>query len=82
MCLICLQVQRPGKNVEDAFHHLAELMFKFDPVTASGEESENELETLKDALDYIMHDFCDNYGNFGRWYGGFNSAYETCRNRC
>ncbi len=55
---------KTGKNVEEAFHHLAELMFKFDPVTTSGEESESELETLKDALDYIMHDFCDNYGNF------------------
>ena len=55
---------KTGDNVENGFHKLAELMFKFDPVIISGEGGTHKLQTMKDALDYIMHDFCEQYGEF------------------
>ena len=55
---------KTGENVEASFHKLGELMFKFEPVVISGEDKEHKLNTIKHALDFIMHDFCENYGNY------------------
>ncbi len=54
---------KTGENVEEAFKKLAEITFKFYPIVVE-EKKEKRLENLKDALDLIMNDFCEKYGNF------------------
>ena len=54
---------KTGENVEEAFQELAKMTFIFYPVIVenSGEKMPT---TLKEALDYIMNDFCKSYGNY------------------
>lgn len=54
---------KTGENVEDAFRALAKLMLIFKPVRA-GKMEKKEIKTPKDVLDYLMKDFCRQYGNW------------------
>ncbi len=54
---------KTGENVEEAFRKLAEMTFIFYPIVVN-ETSLKDIKTVKDALDYIMDDFCKKYGNY------------------
>jgi hypothetical protein len=54
---------KTGENVENAFKILGELMMIYRPVRAA-EEDFSEIKTTKDVLDFIMEDFCKQYGNW------------------
>ncbi len=54
---------KTGENVENAFRKLAEMTFIFYPIRSS-ESEKKEPKTIKDALDMIMHEFCESYEDY------------------
>ncbi len=54
---------KTGENVEYGFYQLARLMMIFKPIHST-DKHKDEIHDLKGALDYIMSDFCRNYGNW------------------
>ncbi len=54
---------KTGENVEEAFRKMGEITFKFYPIVVE-EKEEKKPDNLKEALDFIMNDFCKKYGDF------------------
>ncbi len=55
---------KTGENVEEAFEKLSKLMLMFKSISVKGEKGKKEIKTLKDVLDFIIRDFCQQYGNW------------------
>ncbi len=55
---------KTGENVENAFKKLSEFMLMFKPVRVKKEKEKKEIKVPKDVLDYIIRDFCQQYGNW------------------
>lgn len=53
---------KTGENVESAFKSIGELILK-DEIEASGEEEIQSASSLINAVDFIISDFCEQYGD-------------------